>query len=169
MVVCAVQAHSFRVPVGRIVRVRPITHPPPLAEARRKQGREVQPSPSDDVHPMGELGLRRPERAHAAICRLADNGIARVPRPSVSQSITRALPKNSAPVVGSGRTAPLAAPIQHCSRRQDRLPCAGHVIGEPVGIRTRDLLIKSQLLYRLSYGLAEQKRAASLAQRGRAR
>ena len=25
--------------------------------------------------------------------------------------------------------------------------------GEPVGIRTRDLLIKSQLLYRLSYGL----------------
>jgi hypothetical protein len=24
-------------------------------------------------------------------------------------------------------------------------------IGEPVGIRTRDLLIKSQLLYRLSY------------------
>jgi hypothetical protein len=24
---------------------------------------------------------------------------------------------------------------------------------EPVGIRTRDLLIKSQLLYRLSYGL----------------
>ena len=26
--------------------------------------------------------------------------------------------------------------------------------GEPVGIRTRDLLIKSQLLYRLSYGLA---------------
>jgi hypothetical protein len=26
-------------------------------------------------------------------------------------------------------------------------------IGEPVGIRTRDLLIKSQLLYRLSYGL----------------
>jgi hypothetical protein len=25
---------------------------------------------------------------------------------------------------------------------------------EPVGIRTRDLLIKSQLLYRLSYGLA---------------
>src|SRR5208282_1744183 len=27
-------------------------------------------------------------------------------------------------------------------------------IGEPVGIRTRDLLIKSQLLYRLSYGLA---------------
>ena len=27
------------------------------------------------------------------------------------------------------------------------------LIGEPVGIRTRDLLIKSQLLYRLSYGL----------------
>ncbi len=27
-------------------------------------------------------------------------------------------------------------------------------LGEPVGIRTRDLLIKSQLLYRLSYGLA---------------
>ncbi len=27
-------------------------------------------------------------------------------------------------------------------------------VGEPVGIRTRDLLIKSQLLYRLSYGLA---------------
>jgi hypothetical protein len=26
-------------------------------------------------------------------------------------------------------------------------------VGEPVGIRTRDLLIKSQLLYRLSYGL----------------
>ena len=26
--------------------------------------------------------------------------------------------------------------------------------GEPVGIRTRDLLIKSQLLYRLSYRLA---------------
>ena len=26
-------------------------------------------------------------------------------------------------------------------------------LGEPVGIRTRDLLIKSQLLYRLSYGL----------------
>jgi hypothetical protein len=25
--------------------------------------------------------------------------------------------------------------------------------GEPAGIRTRDLLIKSQLLYRLSYGL----------------
>ena len=27
------------------------------------------------------------------------------------------------------------------------------IYGEPVGIRTRDLLIKSQLLYRLSYGL----------------
>jgi hypothetical protein len=27
------------------------------------------------------------------------------------------------------------------------------LLGEPVGIRTRDLLIKSQLLYRLSYGL----------------
>src|ERR1051326_4816433 len=26
-------------------------------------------------------------------------------------------------------------------------------VGEPVGIRTRDLLIKSQLLYQLSYGL----------------
>src|SRR6516164_2210158 len=36
--------------------------------------------------------------------------------------------------------------------------------GEPVGIRTRDLLIKSQLLYRLSYGLAasaEHKRRPS--------
>jgi hypothetical protein len=30
-------------------------------------------------------------------------------------------------------------------------------IGEPVGIRTRDLLIKSQLLYRLSYGLGAAK------------
>ena len=29
----------------------------------------------------------------------------------------------------------------------------GICFGEPVGIRTRDLLIKSQLLYRLSYGL----------------
>ena len=29
----------------------------------------------------------------------------------------------------------------------------GICLGEPVGIRTRDLLIKSQLLYRLSYGL----------------
>ena len=28
---------------------------------------------------------------------------------------------------------------------------ASKTIGEPVGIRTRDLLIKSQLLYRLSY------------------
>jgi hypothetical protein len=28
-----------------------------------------------------------------------------------------------------------------------------NMLGEPVGIRTRDLLIKSQLLYRLSYGL----------------
>ena len=27
-------------------------------------------------------------------------------------------------------------------------------IGEPVGIRTRDPLIKSQMLYRLSYGLS---------------
>jgi hypothetical protein len=27
------------------------------------------------------------------------------------------------------------------------------VIGEPAGIRTRDPLIKSQVLYRLSYGL----------------
>src|SRR3954447_21555940 len=37
--------------------------------------------------------------------------------------------------------------------------------GEPVGIRTRDLLIKSQLLYRLSYGLCwpreNRERAAS--------
>jgi hypothetical protein len=30
--------------------------------------------------------------------------------------------------------------------------------GEPVGIRTRDLLIKSQLLCRLSYGLAAAPR-----------
>jgi hypothetical protein len=30
-----------------------------------------------------------------------------------------------------------------------------YLYGEPVGIRTRDLLIKSQLLYRLSYGLFE--------------
>ena len=37
--------------------------------------------------------------------------------------------------------------------------------GEPVGIRTRDLLIKSQLLYRLSYGLG---RPNSLKERGRA-
>ena len=29
----------------------------------------------------------------------------------------------------------------------------GICLGEPVGIRTRDLLIKSQLLYQLSYGL----------------
>jgi hypothetical protein len=29
--------------------------------------------------------------------------------------------------------------------------------GEPVGIRTRDLLIKSQLLYRLSYRLGARK------------
>jgi hypothetical protein len=35
---------------------------------------------------------------------------------------------------------------------------ATDIIGEPVGIRTRDLLIKSQLLYRLSYGLAESSR-----------
>ena len=40
-------------------------------------------------------------------------------------------------------------------RREVQL-CAQSIdfIGEPVGIRTRDLLIKSQLLYRLSYGLA---------------
>ena len=39
--------------------------------------------------------------------------------------------------------------------------------GEPVGIRTRDLLIKSQLLYRLSYGLAaprEHKRRRRVGQ-----
>src|SRR4026207_1195814 len=30
------------------------------------------------------------------------------------------------------------------------------LFGEPVGIRTRDLLIKSQLLYRLSYGLSRK-------------
>lgn len=32
----------------------------------------------------------------------------------------------------------------------------GHFIGEPAGIRTRDLLIKSQLLYRLSYRLPKR-------------
>jgi hypothetical protein len=32
------------------------------------------------------------------------------------------------------------------------------LFGEPVGIRTRDLLIKSQLLYRLSYGLVGRLR-----------
>lgn len=31
------------------------------------------------------------------------------------------------------------------------------ICGEPVGIRTRDLLIKSQLLYRLSYGLLPRR------------
>src|SRR5215472_2087936 len=34
-----------------------------------------------------------------------------------------------------------------------KLPGKPLIFGEPVGIRTRDLLIKSQLLYRLSYGL----------------
>jgi hypothetical protein len=34
-----------------------------------------------------------------------------------------------------------------------RIPKKECKIGEPVGIRTRDLLIKSQLLYQLSYGL----------------
>jgi hypothetical protein len=37
--------------------------------------------------------------------------------------------------------------------RANRLARKLLVFGEPVGIRTRDLLIKSQLLYRLSYGL----------------
>jgi hypothetical protein len=35
--------------------------------------------------------------------------------------------------------------------------------GEPVGIRTRDLLIKSQLLYRLSYGLLRGEKIARVA------
>jgi hypothetical protein len=39
-------------------------------------------------------------------------------------------------------------------RRFRALSQAIELVGEPVGIRTRDLLIKSQLLYRLSYGLA---------------
>ena len=32
------------------------------------------------------------------------------------------------------------------------------MVGEPAGIRTPDLLIKSQLLYRLSYGLESASR-----------
>src|SRR5205823_3608280 len=45
-------------------------------------------------------------------------------------------------------------------RRQGR-PRDGIYDGEPVGIRTRDLLIKSQLLYRLSYGLFQWVRTSS--------
>jgi hypothetical protein len=36
-------------------------------------------------------------------------------------------------------------------------------LGEPVGVRTRDLLIKSQLLYRLSYGLLAARNIRSAA------
>jgi hypothetical protein len=43
------------------------------------------------------------------------------------------------------------------------------IFGEPVGIRTRDLLIKSQLLYRLSYRLPQGSARLRLAVRaGRA-
>ena len=38
--------------------------------------------------------------------------------------------------------------------------------GESVGVRTRDLLIKSQLLYRLSYALPEAERCVRLEVRG---
>ena len=38
--------------------------------------------------------------------------------------------------------------------------------GESVGVRTRDLLIKSQLLYRLSYALPRPRMSASLKVRG---
>jgi hypothetical protein len=53
-------------------------------------------------------------------------------------------------------------PLSHSGRETGHQPLAAErdastkllKNGEPVGIRTRDLLIKSQLLYRLSYGLA---------------
>ena len=38
--------------------------------------------------------------------------------------------------------------------------------GESVGVRTRDLLIKSQLLYRLSYALPDARRFTRLEVRG---
>ena len=44
-----------------------------------------------------------------------------------------------------------------------RIPKKEGKIGEPVGIRTRDLLIKSQLLYRLSYGLLRGANIATAA------
>ena len=56
---------------------------------------------------------------------------------------------------------PIALPPKPCVTRTSDVPLRGAFgfgqilakVGEPAGIRTRDLLIKSQLLYRLSYAL----------------
>ena len=39
-------------------------------------------------------------------------------------------------------------------------------VGEPAGARTQDILIKSQVLYQLSYGLAGRGRGPGLARLG---
>jgi hypothetical protein len=61
--------------------------------------------------------------------------------------------------VGSGGAPPLRLTIGMAPAGLLHAPSIFEMIdfiGEPGGIRTRDPLIKSQVLYRLSYGLFEQ-------------
>ena len=65
-------------------------------------------------------------------------------------------PNGPAATQGRHKIRPTAAA---CFRWKRAKRTIGHVfVGEPAGIRTRDLLIKSQLLYRLSYGLGKNAR-----------
>ena len=63
-----------------------------------------------------------------------------------------ATPRDSPPIARVYRSISLYKSQLHIRKRSQAAKCLRSLInGEPVGIRTRDLLIKSQLLYQLSY------------------
>src|SRR5437762_322298 len=109
----------------------------------RRAGRPArQPAGSSAARPKKWFGVRV---IRAAAARRQREAIGR-DRLCGSSSATRI-----------SRSASVRGVLSDTGRTQDRIcfttVSKSLIFGEPVGIRTRDLLIKSQLLYRLSYGL----------------
>jgi hypothetical protein len=115
---------------------------------------------STGAHPIRSNGLA----VFQFVARLLKNE--RSPPPSLAQlnMASMLFPRRAVSAQGSFRAGATVLPFlwnhggtmdRFCSDFRTKIFRLSYCFcfGEPVGIRTRDLLIKSQLLYRLSYGL----------------